>query len=195
MPRPLISLPERLARLLASHRPRTENDPTLIRAAVAVIAVPDPDALLFIRRAERPGDPWSGQMAFPGGRAAEEDLDLLTTASREVLEEVGLSLRSDDCLGALDDVAPRTPHLPPILVRPFVFGLPARPALRPNLEVAEVVWAPFAELTSPDRRSTWTFEREGATRVFPAYRVGEHVVWGMTERILSPLLAALDSAE
>ena len=75
------------------------------RAAVATIlreGLEGPEVLL-IRRAENPRDPWSGHMAFPGGREAPEDRDLLATAVRETHEEVGLDLqRSAHLLGRLD---------------------------------------------------------------------------------------------
>ncbi|HEU5170288.1 MAG TPA: NUDIX domain-containing protein, partial [Gemmatimonadales bacterium] len=90
---------------------------------MAFVLVAEPDALLLIRRAERAGDPWSGQMGLPGGRHHPGDPDLLATAIRETEEEVGLALDASRCIGVLDDVAPRTPDLPPIAVRPFVFSL------------------------------------------------------------------------
>ena len=123
-------LSPRLARLrarLAVHRPVTDDDASLLWAAVAVVLVPSPDAVLLIRRAERSGDPWSGHMALPGGRREDIDLDLIATAVRETWEEVGLTLTHADLLGSLDDVVPRTPVLPPIAVRPYVFSLPERP--------------------------------------------------------------------
>ncbi|MEP6687797.1 MAG: NUDIX domain-containing protein, partial [Gemmatimonadales bacterium] len=89
-----------------------------------MVLVPSPDAVLLIRRADRAGDPWSGHMALPGGRREETDPDLVATAVRETFEEVGLSLAPADLLGSLDDVVPRTPVLPPIAVRPYVFALP-----------------------------------------------------------------------
>src|SRR6266511_1878023 len=44
---------------------------------------------LIIKRAERPGDHWSGHLALPGGRAQDEDADLIATAARETYGEVG----------------------------------------------------------------------------------------------------------
>jgi 8-oxo-dGTP pyrophosphatase MutT (NUDIX family) len=106
--------------------PRQVDATPLIRwAAVAIVIVPEPDALLVVRRAERAGDPWSGQMALPGGRRAEGE-DLLFTALRETEEEVGLVVPPEALLGVLDDVAPLTPMLPPIAVRPFVKQPPRR---------------------------------------------------------------------
>jgi len=160
-------------------------------AAVAVVLVPDPEALLLIRRAERLGDPWSGHMAFPGGRRASTDESLLHTAMRETAEEVGLALTADRCIGVLDDVAPRTPVLPPIAVRPYVFSLPDRPVLTPNPEVAAIQWVTLDELLHPATYHMVHIEIQGGRRLVEAFQLKHAVVWGMTERILSNLLPLL----
>ncbi len=165
-----------------------ERGDGLIWAAVAVILAPDPEALLLIRRAERLGDPWSGHMALPGGRQDPADPDLLATAIRETAEEVGLQLQPDHLIGVLDDVVPRTPVLPPIAVRPYVFGLERRHPLAPNLEVAAARWVPLDLLLHPGTYNSVRLEVRGENREFPAYRFEDTVVWGMTERILSGLL-------
>jgi 8-oxo-dGTP pyrophosphatase MutT (NUDIX family) len=188
------ALSPRLARLrarLAGHRPVTADDPSLLWAAVAVVLVPSPDAVLLIRRADRPGDPWSGHMALPGGRREEGDTDLVATAVRETREEVGLALGPPDLLGSLDDVVPRTPVLPPIAVRPYVFCLPTPPALHPNSEVAACRWAELDHLLLPATYQTVQIDIRGERRDFPAYRLEEAVVWGMTERILTSLFQHL----
>jgi 8-oxo-dGTP pyrophosphatase MutT (NUDIX family) len=188
-------LSPRLARLrerLAAHRPVTDDqDPSLIWAAVAVVLVPSPDAVLLIRRAERAGDPWSGHMALPGGRRESEDADLVETAIRETFEEVGLELPRSDLLGGLDDVVPRTPVLPPIAVRPFVFLLPRRSPLTPNPEVASARWVQLDHLLHPETYHSARLEIRGEPRDFPAYWVEESIVWGMTERIVTALLGQL----
>jgi 8-oxo-dGTP pyrophosphatase MutT (NUDIX family) len=153
--------------------------------------VPSPDAVLLIRRAERVGDPWSGHMALPGGRREPGDADLVQTAIRETFEEVGLPLERSDLLGALDDVVPRTPVLPPIAVRPFVFSIAERPALMPNPEVAGVRWVHLDHLLHPDTYHSARLDIQGEPRDFPAYRVDDAIVWGMTERILTALLVQL----
>jgi 8-oxo-dGTP pyrophosphatase MutT (NUDIX family) len=165
-----------------------QGDP-LIWAAVAVVLAPDPDSVLLIRRAERLGDPWSGHMALPGGRQEPAEADLVITAIREAAEEVGLELRPDHLIGTLDDVVPRTPVLPPIAVRPYVFALEDRPVLAPNPEVALARWVPLDLLLHPDTYNSVRLDIRGESREFPAYQLNDSVVWGMTERILSSLLA------
>jgi 8-oxo-dGTP pyrophosphatase MutT (NUDIX family) len=165
-----------------------ERGDPLIWAAVAVILAPDPDSVLLIRRAEQAGDPWSGHMALPGGRQDPAEADLVTTAIRETAEEVGLDLRPEHLLGSLDDVVPRTPSLPPIAVRPFVFALDRRPELTLNPEVAAARWIPLDLLLHPDTYHSVQLEIRGESREFPAYRLDDSVVWGMTERILTKLV-------
>ncbi len=180
---PLTTRLTRLRGRLAGHRPRVDQrgDP-LIWAAVAVILAPDPDSILLIRRADQAGDPWSGHMALPGGRQDPAEPDLMTTAVRETSEEVGLVLRPEDLLGSLDDVVPRTPALPPIAVRP---------ELTLNPEGAAARWIPLDLLLHPDTYHSVWLEIRGESREFPAYRLDDSVVWGMTERILSGLLEHL----
>ena len=145
--------------------------------------------LLFIRRAERAGDPWSGHVAFPGGRREASDPTLEATARRESREELSLDLDSGARLiGVLDDLRPRSAALPSIAVRPFVFAVSHEVVLVPNAEVHSLFWMPLAELRAPARAEEHVFEQGGARLRFPAYRCGEDVVWGMTERIVTQLL-------
>lgn len=158
-------------------------------AAVAVIVAPDPDSVLLIRRAERTGDPWSGHIGLPGGRAEAADLDLSATAMRETAEEIGWSLRRESLLGELDDVWPRTPLPQVIVVRPFVFAMVERVVVSPSAEVAEAFWVPLSELRDPAILRETPLQVRGQELVFPAYHLRQGIVWGLTERILTPLLA------
>jgi 8-oxo-dGTP pyrophosphatase MutT (NUDIX family) len=192
---PLTARLDRLRERLASHRPWTDprQDAEALRwAAVAVVLAPAPDAVLLIRRAERVGDPWSGHMALPGGRRELGDDDLITTAIRETAEEVGLTLSRDHLLGGLDDVVPRTPVLPPIAIRPYVFLVPERPPLTLNPEVAGARWVDLDRLLLPGTHHSVRLEIGGESRDVAAYQLDDAIVWGMTERVLSGLLAHLE---
>ena len=187
---------EQIRRALRGHVPVTVDDPEAKPAAVAIIVVQGDDGAetLFIHRAVRPNDPWSGQIAFPGGRREPSDTDLQATAIRETLEEVGIDLAGAERLGVLSDLHPRTPVLPPIFVRPFVFGLAQKPAVTLSSEVQGAFWVPFHRFTEPGVQLDVAISIAGADRRFPAYVLGDHVIWGMTERILTPLLEAVSKA-
>lgn len=182
---------ERLPALGAPAEPAGPLDSTTRWAAVAVIVAPEPDAVLLIRRAERAGDPWSGHIGLPGGRLDPTDPDLQHTALRETFEEVGWQLEPSQALGILPDVWPRTPLPRLIVVRPYVFAADHRPDLVLSDEVAEAFWVPLAQLRDPSIYRETVIELRGERRGFPAFHIGGHVVWGLTERILTPLLGLI----
>jgi 8-oxo-dGTP pyrophosphatase MutT (NUDIX family) len=191
----------RLPRLLDPYRGR-EDDPTpreggWLAAVSVVLRVPAEEAppaagveLLLIRRAVHVGDPWSGDMAFPGGRQDPGDPSLLYTAIRETEEEVALPLAIHGQLqGRLTLVAPKNRHLPPLTILPLVFTVPAgteASCAAPD-EVDEVIWVPLTHFLAPETRAKHTLPHLGDLS-FPAYRVGERVVWGLTHRVLTDLL-------
>lgn len=190
---PLSRLPPSLARLadrLARHQPACATDPERKWAAVALILAPEPDSLLLIRRAERVDDPWSGHIGLPGGRRGPADAELIDTAVRETFEEIGLSLADAHRLGALDDVVPRAVALPSIAVRPFVFAISRRLPLVIGPEVTSAHWVPLAQLLQAEIHGPTAVAVRGESLVVPAYVVGDLVVWGMTERILSDFFQA-----
>ena len=190
----LSSFQTRLAAVLASHSPQLSDLSATALAGVAVIVAPDPDCILLIRRAERTGDPWSGQMGLPGGRHAAGDRNLLDTAIREAREEVGIVLEPSSLLGPLDDVSPRTPTVQAVVVRPYVFAVPSRPPLILSDEVAQAIWVEVGWLRAAETYRPYALRLREEERTFPAYYLGEHVVWGMTERILTSLLELVGSA-
>jgi 8-oxo-dGTP pyrophosphatase MutT (NUDIX family) len=156
------------------------------RAAVAVVLhdAAEP-SMLFIERAERLGDPWSGQMAFPGGRIDAGDASVRAAAERETREEVGLDLAGADLLGRLDDLHAGVRLVAPLVLSSFVYRLAAAPsALMLNHEVRDAFWVPIRTLLDPDARVT---HRWGAIGRFPGICVGHperHVVWGLTYQLL-----------
>lgn len=163
------------------------------RAAVAALLAESQSGvdLLLIRRAERASDPWSGHMALPGGYLDRSDPTLLATAVRETREELGVDLERDaEFLGQLQDFQPHRSL--DLSVTPFVFGTSARPALTPNSEVALALWIPLAELAGGALRFEHELELGGRPQRFPAFRVGQHVVWGLTYRVVEALLRQIE---
>lgn len=184
-----------LTRLAGRLAARTPHDDVADKwAAVAAVfrVVDDAPELLFIKRAHREGDPWSGHMAFPGGRHEPQDPSLEHTAVRETMEELALDLTAGRLLGRLDDLAPRSVHLPSIVIRPFVAVVPPDVSFVPSDEVAATFWVPVSRLRGSDAQAEHVMTINGARARFPGYRVHEHIVWGLTERIVRQLLPLLD---
>lgn len=182
----------RLADRLAVRAPREDRADR--RAAVAAVfrVVEAQLELLFIKRAHREGDPWSGHMAFPGGRHEPQDASLEHTAVRETMEELALDLGTGRVLGRLDDLAPRNANLPSIVIRPFVAVVPPTVTLVPSDEVAAAFWVPVEQLRTDEAQAEHVMTINGLDARFPGYRVHDHVVWGLTERIVRQLLPLLD---
>jgi 8-oxo-dGTP pyrophosphatase MutT (NUDIX family) len=187
---------ETIRRRLRAFEARVQVAPaTQRRAAVAVILRPSgPDTeVLLIRRAERPGDPWSGHMAFPGGHHEPCDKDLRETAVRETFEEVGLNLHEHEYLGQLDEVAAMARgRAVGMTIAPYVFALTDAPhVLRPNHEVAELLWASLGRMFRGEADAIKEINYGGETRQLPAFRVDDQLVWGMTHGMLRSLFSLL----
>ncbi len=155
------------------------------QAATAVVVAPHDTApaIAFIRRAERPGDRWSGDMALPGGTRDATDPDLATTAARETREEIGLTL--GEPLTRLPDQVGRTSGG---TIASFVHVLDQRPSLVPDPdEVAEALWIPLDQLVAA--RAATRFRRGGIP--FPAVEHDGRIIWGLTHRIVGTFLHAV----
>ncbi len=187
----------RLAKALAEHPGRAiVPDEEMRLAAIALVLRPG-DAghpeLLMIKRAEYETDPWSGHVACPGGRMDPTDRDLEHTAIRETWEETGIDLaREGRILGTLDDISPRTPVLPPIVIRPFVAAVRPGIEIVQSGEVAEAFWVPVAALRERAAWGTGMVPIRGlGERQVSVFRHGEYTVWGLTERVLRQFLVYL----
>lgn len=158
-------------------------------AAVAMLLrdVGSGPEVFFIRRAEHPQDPWSGQMAFPGGRHQLEDPSLLDTAIRETREEVGFDLGDGaEAIGQLDDLQAVARGKPQeTVIRPFVFDVRHAPPIRADhREVAEALWTPLLPLYRGEVDTVRSYDWRGTRIDFPAYDVDGRVVWGLTYQML-----------
>lgn len=163
------------------------------RAAVAAVLRPGEGGaeFLFIHRAEDPRDPWSGHMAFPGGRVDPGDADPLAAAVRETKEEVGLDLLSiAEQIGRLSDVAAIGRGRPMnMVINPFVFATKTVPSLTPNHEVSAVVWVPASYLADHRNRESMEYQRAGLSLELPCYRYQDHLIWGLTLGMVDELLS------
>ncbi len=169
------------------------------QAAVAAILRNNGDhtEALFIRRATKSGDPWSGHMAFPGGHRDEQDEGLRQTAERETREEIGLDLLAHaSYLGELDAVRanPRGRNID-MVVTPFVYQLNKHDVeLNPNYEVADVLWGSLNDMHSGSSFTMGQFMVSGEEQAFPGYGIEGQIVWGLTYRMLDIFFSVMDSS-
>jgi 8-oxo-dGTP pyrophosphatase MutT (NUDIX family) len=187
----LVEIREALLR----HRPTVSEAAPQHRAAVAVVLRNHAESLdlLLIERALRDGDPWSGHMAFPGGRICDVDATPRAAAERETLEEVGLSLAGAEFLGRLDDVLGMQSATRQLVISAHVFHVVDSDPLVPNQEVKEAFWFPLDALTDPERHVDHPIQHGSLTHA-PGILVGEpgrQVVWGLTYRFLEDFLRVL----
>jgi 8-oxo-dGTP pyrophosphatase MutT (NUDIX family) len=181
---------------LAAHEPKITDAEDERRAAVAMVLreVEGAPHVLFIERARHDGDPWSGHMAFPGGRVDPGDPGPLAAAFRETQEEVGLDLSGAQLLGRLDDLhGHRGAGVPRLVISAFVYRLDSAepPPLTINYEVEEAFWFPVRDLLEP--RNHVLYPARDALE-FPGIQVGEpdrHIVWGLTYSFLESFFEVL----
>lgn len=148
----------------------------------------------YIRRAHRELDRWSGQVAFPGGKRESQDLSGLATALRETQEEIGIELRTEECLGRLNDLqARRQGEMLEFFIRPFVFYVERelRPVPDPR-EVADFFWMDLRDLKDPERKTFYELQRGERRLSLPAIQLAtEPPLWGLTYMMTQELLGAL----
>ncbi len=167
-------------------------DPHPSQAAVAMILNESGRGLevCFIRRAERVGDPWSGQVAFPGGRASAADADAFAVAERETWEEIGVVLKREHRVGALPmRNVEHNIKRSGLTLWPFVYhvGADERAAATARLpaEVASVFWVPIGHLFDHQHVTELEYPMGVTASTFPGIQFGEHVIWGLTLRVLA----------
>lgn len=175
---------------------KLQIEPARIRQAAVTLLLREQAGraeMLIIKRAEHPGDPWSGHLALPGGRADANDDHLIMTATRETYEEVGISLDPEaSFIGRLAVYAPENPRLPQIEITPLIALAPAETNLQLNHEVAAAFWLPVGQLKATGASDVHHFRWESMIIKRPAYPSPGGPIWGITERILTQFLRLLD---
>lgn len=190
-----MTTPNDIQAILASRSPQVVTASHRNHAAVAMLLKQGDRGIetLFIRRTEHRDDPWSGNLAFPGGKIEEQDGDSLETAIRETQEEIGVNLARADLMGQLDDIAGA--YLP-VTVSCYVFLMPEYESeMILNGEVRETFWFPLKELGNPERHHKARVDWHDAVRVVPGIDLmGNHgpVLWGITYRLVMQFLDLIE---
>ena len=142
--------------------------------------------VLLVKRAEKETDPWSGQIALPGGKRDRADKDIKETAVRETVEETSINLLEGSTFwGAMEAV--RSTQKPEMQIVPFVFFEQKQQPIELNEELTGYFWTQLKEL--PKNRGTLTYKG----KEHPTYVLKGSVVWGLTYKILSSFLLLLET--
>ncbi|MGN8197187.1 NUDIX hydrolase [Salinisphaera sp. RV14] len=188
-----------LAPLIARlQRHRARRNPLrrrLKRAAVAALLRDSRQGVevLVVERAHRPGDPWSGDMALPGGRIeAVDEASASRAACRETAEEIGVAIDRSLGIGRLrDQLTLDHRRRRPMVISPFVYRWPRDATITPNAEIADWTWVPLAWLDEPANRGQFTWRVRGVPKSMPCYDCGDgRRIWGLTLRMLDELRRA-----
>ncbi|MFH1567830.1 MAG: CoA pyrophosphatase [Gemmatimonadota bacterium] len=182
----------RARQVLAAHAPALLAPADRLPCAVALVLRQGAAGveLLYIERARQEGDPWSGHLAFPGGRLEAADAGPRQAAERETREEVDLDLSAAEYLGRLDDV---TAAGLTVVVSGYAYALAdAPPVLTLSPEVQSAFWVPLGRLLEPERQRLEVFPVHGGQRRrLPAVDLlgpGRPLLWGVTYRFTARLL-------
>lgn len=178
---------EAIAKLPAALKPISIEQGA--NAAVALLLKPKRNDfdLLLVKRVKSPSDPWSGQMALPGGKREAKDASLKDTVMRETLEETGITLDQRRFLGALNAV--RSEPKPDFKILPFIVLLEDEPKLKLNkAELETFIWIPYEEIVQSKGTVEFSFGK------VPAYILADAIVWGVTYKILSEFIKAVEEA-
>ncbi|MEM7193565.1 MAG: CoA pyrophosphatase [Pseudomonadota bacterium] len=196
---------------LSIKAPKIIEDSGFRRASIAIIIrrIGAVDELLLIQRARSEKDPWSGQIACPGGGFEQKDEDLLATSIRETREETSLELTRDFCIGRLDDQQGRNNNAAlSLAISAYVFRLPENvrvdQCITPNYEVEDTLWMPFGWLfesrrqigyATPFRNTPYDGIDLTPDASLSSGRSGtvsyeqSPVLWGLTYRFLNQLVS------
>ncbi|MBX2848227.1 MAG: CoA pyrophosphatase [Acidiferrobacterales bacterium] len=183
---------------LRAYQPRKRSQASLMKAAVAMILRDGSNGteVLLMQRAFHPKDPWSGQMAFPGGKIEQSDSCSKAAAMREALEEVGANLDGEDYVGRLDDLyGLKVNNVFSVHIACYVFKPKRSLDLIPNEEVADMVWLPLSYLSDRDNAHDFVHPSEPSLTM-PAVMINatkQQILWGLSLRMLVNFHNVLDA--
>ncbi len=172
-------------------------------AVVAMIFYPQDGALKLClgRRATVAGDPWSGDLAFPGGKPDRVDVSLHDTAARETYEETGLVLPRECLIGDLGHRPAHSGGGKPLATFPLIYLMQEPPSpFRLNHELVDARWVSLEALWDAANWLRFTYAPNGGD--YAAVRAMDHYLWGYSLRVLHefslrierPLTSLLESS-
>jgi 8-oxo-dGTP pyrophosphatase MutT (NUDIX family) len=184
-----------LSDFLKTYEPRKVVGRKLfIRSSVAILLSnshsEENAKILMIRRAKKKGDPWSGDMGFPGGRFSNmEDKSIYETALRELYEETGVGENDGiENIGRLSELLTKAHEKPtPMIITPFVFRVNKIPIFKRNNEVEELIWIPLSYFFNQQNRNTMEIRTGRFKWGFPSYIYDKKCIWGLSLSMIDEL--------
>lgn len=189
--------PDQLALQLAALAPASERQGRQAAVAMAIDWRAGAPQLLLMRRRAHPGDPWSGQVSLPGGKAEPSDTDLVATSIRESREELAIDLAQQAThLGQLGPIqAMAGGKRIDMWITPCVFEVTGDLAPQTSAEAQESFWLPLAQAKAGDLDHRFAYQDSKRKLLLPAWRFQERVIWGLTFRMISSLLRDFPSTK
>ena len=164
------------------------------KAAVMMLFYPKNDLthLVLIVRNAYPGV-HSSQIAFPGGRAEQFDLNLQETALRETHEEIGIPSHKINVVRPFTQI-----YIPPsnFMVYPFLGYCEHEITFKlQEEEVAGIIELPLSEFMDESIVVSKSMNTSYSEAIeVPSFKFNEHYVWGATAMMLSELKETLKMA-
>ena len=160
-----------------------DRAPMCAAVLIPIVMRAEPTVLLTQRSAHL--STHAGQIAFPGGKLDESDVDAASAAQREAYEEVGLESHWVEVLGQL----PLYTTGSAFMVTPVVALVQPDFTLQPNRhEVSDVFEVPLAFLMNPANHRHHRVDWQGVQRHWLSmlYQDGvqERFIWGATAGML-----------
>jgi 8-oxo-dGTP pyrophosphatase MutT (NUDIX family) len=183
------SPPEVLRKELSQRATLSVDDSSLTPAAVLVVLYDkDGEYCVLLNKRSEEVEYHKGEISFPGGARDPEDTDFVDTALRETEEEMGVNRQDVTVLGELDEVVTRSRFHVKVFVGSIDYPYNFKPSA---VEIAEVLEVPIPSLNDPSNWRVETRLEAGAFVSTRSYAYNEHIIFGVTARILQQFLEVL----
>ena len=183
------SPPEVIRKALSRRATISVDDPSLTPAAVLlVLYAKDGEYCVLLNKRSEEVEYHKGEISFPGGARDPEDKDFLDTALRETEEEMGIDRKDVTILGELDEVVTTSRFHVKVFVGSIAYPYKFKPSA---MEIAEVLEVPIPSLNDPSNLRIETRWEDGVSVSTRSYAFKEHLIYGVTARILQQFLEVL----
>ncbi len=182
--------PELIKQALAKRVVERVDGDGLMASAVMILLYPkDGEYCILLNKRSEQVEHHKGEISFPGGATDPEDRDSLETALRETEEEMGIKRDDITVLGEMDEVATRSQFRVQVFAGTIEYPYTFSPSA---IEIAEVLEFPVPALLDPANRLVETHWDNGQPVSSYSYVHEEHVVFGVTARILQRCIDFID---